>query len=344
MNYRIYLPNVSSLLLIICAMIFSFSTITRASVIGEASSERTPVADFDGDGKSDISVFRPSDGYWHILKSSGGNSSIQWGLRTDVPVPGDYDGDGKTDVAVYRRGIFPYPVGGFELSKSNWYILRSSDSTFFTKQSGDSSLFGIDMPAPADYDGDGRTNIAVYRVEDAGPGVKTFRVLQNSADTAMTIQWGFSIDRAAVADYDGDGKADFAVYRDKTSPGSNEAGIWYILQSSNNAIRVERFGLPSDLLVPSDYDGDGKADIAVWRPSSGLWCLLLSRDNTQRYIRFGLSEDKPTPGDYDGDGRTDIAVFRPSNGIWYLQLSSGGFRAEPFGLSTDIPIQNVFVR
>ena len=80
-----------------------------------------PTADFDGDGKTDLTVWRPGDGVWYIIRSSdGGVIQTQWGTGTlfpdpDVPVPGDYDGDGKTDIAVWRPG------DGY------WYILRSSD-------------------------------------------------------------------------------------------------------------------------------------------------------------------------------------------------------------------------
>jgi hypothetical protein len=109
-------------------------------------------------------------------------------------------------------------------------------------------------------------------------------------------------------------------------------------------MRVEHFGLPNDRLVPADYDGDGRADIAVWRPSNGFWYRINSSDKSFNSIQFGLSADKPTPGDYDGDGKTDVAVYRPSTGVWYLQRSRDGFAAQQFGLSSDIPIPNVFVR
>ena len=114
------------------------------------SVNRSSTADFDGDGRSDISVFRPSDGTWYVLQS-GSNTfrAQQFGLMGDKIVPGDYDGDGRTDFAVFRQT----PQNGV------WYILQSSDSSFSAIQWG----LNTDKPVPGDYDGDGRTDIAIYR-------------------------------------------------------------------------------------------------------------------------------------------------------------------------------------
>lgn len=260
-------------------------------------------ADFDGDGRADISVFRPTDGVWYLNQSTNGFSATQFGLSTDKITPADFDGDGKTDIAVFRDGV--------------WYWLNSSNSGFNAIQFGLSD----DVPVPADFTGDGRAELAVYR-----DGSWYTLNLQNNQSNA--VQFGISNDKPVIGDYDGDSRADYAVYRD---------GTWYLLRGSQGFAAIQ-FGLPNDKLVAADYDGDGKTDLAVYR--DGTWYLQQSSQGFTAF-QFGITGDVPAPADYNGDGRADAAVFR--DGVWYLRQSESGFAAAQFGLANDYPVPTAYL-
>ena len=270
---------------------------------------RTPF-DFDGDGRADVSVFRPSTGFWYTSQNAAVNyGAFQFGAAGDKLVPADYDGDGKTDIAVVRNGT--------------WYIQRSTLG--FT-----GITFGLadDIPVPADYDGDGKADVAVFR-----PSNGTW-YLQRSSLGYTYLAFGLGTDKPVPADYDGDGKAEVAVYRPSN-------GFWY--NSTNPATNYGgvQFGVAEDKPVPADYDGDGKIDRAVYRPSNGTWYLLRSTAGFTG-IQFGIASDLPVAADYDGDGKADVAVVR--NGIWYLNRTTAGFTGIQFGYGDDKPLPNVFVR
>ncbi|MGC2237832.1 MAG: M36 family metallopeptidase [Pyrinomonadaceae bacterium] len=269
--------------------------------------------DFDGDNKTDISIFRPSNGQWWYLKSSdGGNAAFQFGNSSDKMAPADFTGDGKTDVAFFRP------------STGEWFILRSEDNSFYSFPFGTSG----DIPAPADFDEDGKADAAVFR-----PSNGTWYINKSGGGTTIEA-FGLSSDIPVVADYDSDGKADIAIYRPST-------GEWW-LNRSNDGIIAYQFGNSTDKPVQGDYTGDGKVDVAVWRPSTGEWFILRSEDASFYSFPFGVSTDKPTPGDYDGDGRSDAAVFRPSDSTWYVQRTTAGTLIQGFGTTGDAAVPAAF--
>jgi hypothetical protein len=288
-----------------------------------AAVNKTPF-DFDGDHKTDISIFRPNGATpgaseWWLQRSSAGLAAFQFGTPTDIPVPGDYTGDGKADVAFWRP------------STGQWFILRSEDSAFFAFPFGSTG----DIPVPADYDGDGKTDAAVFR-----PSSNTWFIQKSSGGTTIT-NFGSPGDLPIAADFDGDGKADIGVFRPSgATPGAAE---WWI-QRSTAGLLAFQFGTSTDKAVPGDYTGDGKADIAFWRPSTGQWFVLRSEDSNFFAFPFGAPGDIPVPGDYDGDGKFDAAVFRPSGATWFINGSTAGVSIQSFGASTDVPVPSAFVR
>jgi hypothetical protein len=271
--------------------------------------------DFDGDNKTDLAIFRPSNGQWWWQRSSNSQVlAISFGASSDQVVAADYTGDSTTDIAFWRP------------STGEWYILRSENSTFYSVPFGTSG----DVPVPADYDGDAKADLAVYR-----PSSNTW-FIQRSAGGTDIFGFGTAGDRPVVGDYDGDSKADVAIFR--PAPGE-----WWIRRSSDASVYAFQFGASTDRPVQGRYTADNKTDVAIWRPASGTWFILRSEDNSFYSLPFGTLGDVPVPGDYDGDGRYDTAVFRPSNANWFVDRSTAGTLIQQFGASTDTPVPSAFI-
>ncbi|QYO66255.1 FG-GAP-like repeat-containing protein [Leptolyngbya sp. 7M] len=254
------------------------------------------ISDFDGDGRTDLSVWNPTTGFWSIQRSSNGsNTSVQWGDPGDIPVAADYDGDGKSDQAIFRP------------STGTWWFIRSSDGSRPAVQFGAQG----DIPVVGDYDGDGRADIAIFR-----PSNGVWYIAKSSGGFHIS-QWGLEGDKPISIDHDGDGKTDLAVWRPSD-------GVWYIVQSSNGEYKIHPFGMSGDRPVRTDFNGDGRSELTIYRPSTGIWFVYDPVTFASYGFQFGIAEDIPIPSDFDGDGKTDIAVYRPSANEWYRINSTGG--------------------
>jgi photosystem II stability/assembly factor-like uncharacterized protein len=271
--------------------------------------------DFDGDGRTDISIFRSSPAEWWFRQSSTGSTvAAQFGNSADKITPADWTGDGKADIALWRP------------SSGEWFILRSEDASFLSFPFGTNG----DIPSTGDFDGDSKADAVIFR-----PSNSTWYIQKSGGGTTI-VQFGTTGDKPVVADYDGDGKADIAIYRPSV-------GEWWYQRSTNGQTVAVQFGNSTDKPVPGDYTGDGKADIAVYQPGSGYWYILRSEDGSFYSFPFGTGSDVPAPGDYDGDGKFDAAVFRPAEATWYVQRTSSGTQIIGFGVSTDKPVPNAYV-
>lgn len=271
----------------------------EAAIANATTSTEMHVATTDAnrDGKDDLVIGRQGGFQLHH-----GNSARF--TATD----NDYDGDLKADLSVFRPSL------------GEWYTQRSTQG-FLRTRWGNSS----DRTTPADYDGDGKADIAVWRENGYGdPNQSNFYILRSTDSTFQFEQFGRIGDSPVSGDWDGDGKADVAVYRNGATAGAQSFFFYRPSGTAGVNFLTVYWGINGDQPARGDFDGDGRIDAAVFRPSNGVWYVRQSSNGQLAVQNWGIAGDRVVPSDYDGDGRTDFAVFRPSNNFWYVRNSSNG--------------------
>ncbi len=113
------------------------------------------------------------------------------------------------------------------------------------------------------------------------------------------------------------------VTEQQTSASSVRPTAFGICHSRLKGLHGVKFGQDGDLPVQGDYNGDGRADVAVYRSSTSYW-YIDDPAIDYYFFKWGLADDIPVPADYDGDTVMDISVFRPDGGIWFIRNSTTG--------------------
>lgn len=358
----------------------SFANVINQNSFGVARDGVTNIADpvhipirllFAADTKLDSNLISTGGGPGIVLQEGVGvnnadnvfvvNTQFTFNSRVDprlfqLTTPGANNGTSPpVDVKIERRGAFTFRISGriqgatpgatYRLDFSEQDRWRGTDGkeriatfplsqgTEVTAGAGGTGTFSFEFTGSAVRMGDTVVGKATVTAVPSGLNAPVVSTVGDTSEFSLPVRVP-----KGISDFDGDGKTEFSVVR----PGaSNGDSIWYLLNSSNNSFRVERFGLGEDQVVAGDYQGDGLADLSVRRPSTAV--LYHSRMNGSpstnfNAIQWGLSTDVPVAGDFDDDAVHDTAVFRPSDRTWYIRRSvDGGLTAQQWGLSTDTP-------
>jgi len=293
--------------------------IPSGEIRGQVKQAHT-IYDVDGDGRSDPTIFRQSSNtFWSQSSLNGTYRSTFLGTGTGdnfLNNTCDFDGDGIGDPLILK-------LSGAGVS--TWHIYQTDTNTIRSEVFGNFAAPHTDSLAIADYDGDGKQDIGLFR-----RGTGMWSIIESSTGQQKYYMWGTLNDFPSVGDYDGDGKADLTAVR-----ATGGQRVFHILRSSDGGqLSIPWGSSVTDgvfFFAPFDIDGDGKQDISVNRNISGqrTFFALRSSDGglyVRGYGQATAPADVALFGDYDGDGKSDIVARRVVSGVmtWFINRSSDG--------------------
>lgn len=263
--------------------------------------------DLNGDGKTDVFMWRDSNKDWTVNLSSGAGFTMNvwtgaWG--SDGPTfVADLNGDRRTDVFMWRD------------SDKSWMVNLSTGSGFNMQRWVGG--WGSDGPVRVgDFNGDGRADVMMWRASDASWTVN----LSTGSGFTQQRWYGFGGMPTHVGDLDGNGKSDIFMW-------SEAEKLWLVNLSTGSGFVTRRWagawGSDGPINV-GDLNGDGRTDVFMYR--AGDWTVNLSTGSgfsQQRWLGACGSDGPMELGDFNGDGRTDVLVWRDANKDWLVNFSVG---------------------
>jgi subtilisin family serine protease len=246
-------------------------------------------------------------------------------VDNSAPAVGDIDGDGFLELAWidHEANLYVWDLPSRANAAAQQWAMWGHDAG--RTNNAQTPLPSAIAPEKTvgDYDGDERTDVAVFRA-----ATNNWYVERSQAGF-IGVSWGAAGDKPVPGHFDADHKTDYAVFRPSN-------GTWYVLTSTGDYI-FRQWGQSGDVPVAGDFTGDGRDDFTVFRPSDGTWYVLPSDGGQPMFRQFGQNGDVPLVAYFDGDNKADFTVFR--NGNWYISNNATGiFTSIPFGQTGDVPV------